>query len=565
LTAGACAASVPPMTQDATSLSKLLTDISPRERVLLEAATACPATGAPAELLVDLYDALDEQSDEDDSEALAKELAATLAALAERGLLTRQQDDVYVADPALAQALGIQADLRTILTLYHASTTEMLLRELQEEGDEGDEDEDAEAALAPQVRHAVRRLTEDLARVDAKDRQEAAALLLELAREQDLDEAGEQDARAAETAARAVLKLTGLRERTPELWADAQMTLGFALAALPSNGANHDDASLAAFRAAAEVSEGENRAFALSCVADALALRVDGDEGANLEEALSVFQQALAELSPRQQPEAYAETQCSVGEVTRRLFELDDDADSTLLETSLAAFDAALELQGGDELRLARAISLRGRADTLRALPAVSITDRCAKLEQAITSYREALDQLEAVEAEVGERLEGDEERANYLLALGSALHELADEGERLELLSEASDRYRAALALSSAEDAPQNRAMALINLAGLLCDLHEDAPTEAIFAEAKQACEEALKLAPAELDEETWAAAHNNLAGVYLKLSDGGTEALRKARSSYDAALTVYDEDHPQYEQAFEDLVAIEEQLSDL
>ncbi len=554
------------MTPSKESLQKRLADVAPRDRVLLEAVAACPEGGAPTELLIDLFAGLD---DEGEGELDTETLVEALAGLAEGGLLQRPGDDLYAATPGLVEALDLEPELRTMLTLYHASTTEMLLREAQAEAEATGEVE-AERALAPQVRHAVARLTREIGRVHGGDRQEAAALLLELARERDLDENDESndenDARAAEAAARAVLKLD-LRERTPELWADAQMTLGFALAALPSNGSNNDEASIAAFRAAASVSKGENRAYALSCVADALALRVDGDDVTNIREALKVYEEALAAISSRDQPEAYADIQANVGELRRQLYDLDEgeDPDPALLDASLAAFDAALVLQRGEELRLARAISLRGRGDTLRAMPAANEADRYAKLEQAIASYGEALELLEGVEAEVGDRLEGDDERAGYLLALGSALHELADEGERPELLVAASERYRAALALSSEDEPTPDRAMVLINLAGLLCDIHEDAPTAAHFEEASALCQEALRIVPVEVNAESWAAAQINLGGVHLKLRDGGEAALREAKRCYEAALEVLEEDAPSSEIALEDLAEIEEKLAAL
>jgi tetratricopeptide (TPR) repeat protein len=183
----------------------------------------------------------------------------------------------------------------------------------------------------------------------------------------------------------------------------------------------------------------------------ALVDRLRGEPLANLDRAIEAFGEALANVSPTEDPSTWAHLQANLGNArTRRAAITGWGGD---LELAIVAYESALEVYGDLRARLNRALTLSNLGNALLAGDAAPSE---AKVERAIGCYLEALQILDPATSPL------DWAQAQNNLGRAYRKRSSGDPGENLESAIAA---FRDAAGVLSARTAPIEYAQVLKNL----------------------------------------------------------------------------------------------------
>ncbi|MDF0552004.1 tetratricopeptide repeat protein, partial [Kamptonema sp. UHCC 0994] len=212
----------------------------------------------------------------------------------------------------------------------------------------------------------------------------------------------------------------------------------------------------------------------------------------DLEHSIALYQQALAQLNPKTQPQSYARLQKNLGATW------------------------------GDLARF---------------------RDSAQNLQHSVRAYEEALLHIDSdVDPKQYAALENN---------LGTAYWNLAQHDRPVGHLESAIAAYTKALSYYSPEREPLNYAGVQNNLGTAWWNLAQHEPSEGFLLEAVDAYREALRYRTQELVPAACAATQNNLGTVYWHLANlrhkqGRIESLEKAIAAYQIAIAAAKQIHP-------------------
>lgn len=181
---------------------------------------------------------------------------------------------------------------------------------------------------------------------------------------------------------------------------------------------------------------------------------------AELRQAITLYRQALADLSRDRAPQEWATIQNNLGFALQTLGER--EANTTRLEEAIDAFRAALEVRTRERVPLEWAETQNNLGITLQTLGAREAST--ARLEEAVVAYRAAL--------EVCTRDRAPLEWASIQDNLGISLATLGDREVGTARLKEAIAAHRAALEIRTRNHVPLDRARTQNNLGAALAAL---------------------------------------------------------------------------------------------
>jgi tetratricopeptide (TPR) repeat protein len=183
----------------------------------------------------------------------------------------------------------------------------------------------------------------------------------------------------------------------------------------------------------------------------ALVEQLRGDPLPNLDRAIEAFGEALANVSPTEDPTTWAHLQANLGNARTRRAGITGSGED--LELAIVAYESALEVYGDLRAPLNRALTLSNLGN---ALLAGDVAPSEAKVERAIGCYREALQILDPATSPL--------DWAQAQNNLGRAYRKRLS-GDPRENLESAIAAFRDAAGVLSARTAPIEYAQVLKNL----------------------------------------------------------------------------------------------------
>jgi tetratricopeptide (TPR) repeat protein len=250
-----------------------------------------------------------------------------------------------------------------------------------------------------------------------------------------------------------------------------------------------------------------------------------------LQEAVSVYREALKQRAREKVPRDWAMTQNNLGNALRTLGER--SSDTAQLTDAVTAYRDALKERTRERVPLDWAMTQNNLGNALATLGERS--SDTAQLTDAVTAYHEALKEYTREKVPLAWAMTQNN--------LGNALATLEERSSDTAQLAEAVTAYREALKEYTREKVPLKWATTQNNLGAVLETLGKRSSDPAQLIDAVTAYREVLKEDTREKVPLEWATTEINLGGALARLGERSSDAalLNEAEKAFKGALPVF------------------------